>query len=179
VDDATARLRLAAMVAADSDPTLNDDEFDLLVVDAKRSDAAGNLPANVDSAPVWQASTTYQHGDVVTASPAAGRWWRCIVPGTSSASQPVWPDQAGQPPGVTEVLDGTVTWLDAGAEWKPTWDLNAAAAKGWELKAGKAAGRFDFGTDGQTFQRSQVVAHCNRMAGIYRRKVTASAPVGV
>jgi hypothetical protein len=177
VDESAARARLEALVAVDSDPALTTDEFDLLVGDAKRADAAGNLPSNVDTAPVWQANTPYQHGDVVTASPATGRWWRCIVPGTTGSTQPAWPDQHGRPPGLTEVVDGSVTWLDAGAEWKPTWDLNAAAARGWELKAGKAAGRFDFGTDGQTFQRSQIIAQCNRMAGIYRRKITASAPV--
>lgn len=56
-------------------------------------------------------------------------------------------------------------------DWVPTWDLNSSAAKGWELKAGKASARFAFTTDGQTFQRQQVLAHCNRMAATYRRRV--------
>lgn len=179
MDDATARLRLAAKVAADSDPVLTTEEFDELFAAARRADAAGNAPSNVDSAPVWQGSTVYAYGDVVTAAPAAGRWWICLTPGTSASTQPVWPDQAGRPPGIVEVADGTVVWLDAGTAWTPTWDLNTAAAEGWELKAGKAAARFDFGTDGQTFQRSQVIAHCHRMAATYRRRSTDNAPVAV
>jgi len=61
--------------------------------------------------------------------------------------------------------------------WTPTWDLNRGAAEGWRRKAGKLAMRFDFSTDGQQFQRSQAVAHCERMAEQYRRKVFSSVPV--
>ena len=53
--------------------------------------------------------------------------------------------------------------------WVPRWNLRAAAATGWEWQAGQASGDFDFGEDGQRFNRSQVIEHCLRMARIYRR----------
>lgn len=56
-------------------------------------------------------------------------------------------------------------------DWAPTWDINAAAAEGWRMKAAKAAGRFDFTTDGQTFQRSQLVAHCTQQNRIFLRRM--------
>ena len=61
--------------------------------------------------------------------------------------------------------------------WTPTWDLNRGAAEGWRRKAGKLAMQFDFDADGQSFRRSQAVAHCERMAEQYRRKIISSVPV--
>lgn len=54
-------------------------------------------------------------------------------------------------------------------DWIPTWDLDAAAAAGWEIKAGRAAGGFDFGEDGQRFNRSQIHTGCMAMVAVYRR----------
>lgn len=53
------------------------------------------------------------------------------------------------------------------AQWTPTWDLNAAARMGWEIKAGRAAASFDFGEDSQRFNRSQVHDACMAMARLY------------
>jgi hypothetical protein len=39
--------------------------------------------------------------------------------------------------------------------WVPTYNLNSAAARGWEMKAGKCAGEYQFETDGQIFLRHQ------------------------
>lgn len=61
--------------------------------------------------------------------------------------------------------------------WTPTFDLNRGAVEGWRRKAGKLAMRFDFSTDGQSFSRSQAVAHCERMAEQYRRRIVSSVPV--
>ena len=63
------------------------------------------------------------------------------------------------------------------ASWTPTWDLNRGAAEGWRRKAGRLAMRFDFSSDGQQFQRSQAVEHCERMAEQYRRRIVSSVPV--
>lgn len=65
----------------------------------------------------------------------------------------------------------------ADAGWTPTYDLNRGAAEAWRRKAGKIAMRFDFETDGQRFARSQAMAHCERMAEQYRRKIISSVPV--
>lgn len=63
--------------------------------------------------------------------------------------------------------------------YTPTYSvigLYRAAAEGWTVKAGKAAGRFDFTTDGQQFRRSQIVDHCEGQAAKYRRKTNLAAP---
>lgn len=60
-----------------------------------------------------------------------------------------------------------LTASDAG--WTATYDLQAAAADGWEIRAGRAAGAIDFGEDGQRFNRSQLYAQCMAMAALYRR----------
>lgn len=62
--------------------------------------------------------------------------------------------------------------------WDPTYDLNRAAAEGWRWKVGKLAGSaFDFTADGATFDRSQMVTHCEKMIAQYQRKIVGSAVV--
>ncbi len=75
------------------------------------------------------------------------------------------PDADGNPP--------------SAVEWTPTYDTQGvwrAIVRGWEMKAANVADRFDFTTDGQTFRRSQVIDHCEAMAGRYRRKLAQSVP---
>lgn len=62
---------------------------------------------------------------------------------------------------------------DAG--WEPTYDLNAAAADAWRLKAGLAAAQYSVTTDGATFQRNQIQEHCLAMATHYAARVTNDA----
>ena len=50
----------------------------------------------------------------------------------------------------------------------------AAIVEGWLGKAGNAAGRFDFESDGQRFSRSQVAARCEAMATRYAKKIGVS-----
>ena len=168
-----ASKRLLMLIDGDSDPEITLDELGMILATARRSDAAGNPTTNVDTADTWTASTTVAFGDVVTADPATGRWWLCVTPGTTGDTQPDWPDRDRQPPFDKTVVDGSVVWSDAGTAWTPTWDLDAAAAEGWRVKASKVAGRFDFTTDGQNFQRSQVAAHCRQMERMFRRKISS------
>ncbi len=78
-----------------------------------------------------------------------------------------------------QVVDGTVVWADNGAAWTPTYDFRAAACAGWELKASKVTGRFDFLTDNQNFKRSQQFTQCMLMAEHYRRHGAGSVPISV
>ena len=64
---------------------------------------------------------------------------------------------------------------DAG--WIPTFDLNRGAAEGWRWKAAKVVANFAFTSDGQTFNRQQVVEACERMAEQYRRKIHSAITV--
>ena len=177
MDADAARTLLIAYTDATSDPALSESEISTLVDLARLPDPFGNLPTNVTTATAWAASTQYLAGAVVTADPAADRWWMCATPGTTGATQPSWPSLLSRPRGSATVTDGDVVWIDAGSEWAPTWDLDYAAELGWEMKAGKVAGRFDFTTDGQTFRRGQFITHCHQMAARFRRKRAGSTPI--
>lgn len=178
MDAATALEQLERMVASDQDPILDEFEMADLLDSAKRPDSNGNLPTNIDAAGTWTASTTYAAGTVITADPAAGRWWVCLIGGTSGSTQPSWPDLGGYTRTSQRIDDNTVTWLDAGAAWVPTWDLAAAAVEGWELKAGKAAGRYSFQSDGQMFNRQQIIANCHAQADRLRRRKRSVSVTG-
>jgi hypothetical protein len=64
-------------------------------------------------------------------------------------------------------------------EWEPTWDLEAGAAEGWRLKAGKVAGRFNVNIDGDSLMRAQTFSHCLTMADRYARRAVGSIGVRV
>ena len=59
-------------------------------------------------------------------------------------------------------------------EWTPTYDLNAAAAKAWLIKAARAAATIDEPTAG--IVTSKVFDNCRAMPRIYtaKRKVTVA-----
>lgn len=177
MDEIEARERLERMVSVSSEPVLDSATITALLDAARRIDPYGNAPTNIAGVPTWTPATVYTIGDVVTADPAAGRWWRAVTSGTSAATQPSWPDLGTSPgPYGARVNDGPVLlWEDAGTHWSPTWDLAAAAAEGWELKAGLVAHRFTFTTDGQMFQVGQLIDHCESRAKHYRRQVVGNA----
>jgi C1A family cysteine protease len=56
-----------------------------------------------ESSNPWTASTARAVGTLVKPTPAAGKIYRCIVAGTTGATQPTWPVSG-------TVTDGTVTW---------------------------------------------------------------------
>lgn len=68
--------------------------------------------------------------------------------------------------------------IPSDSTWVPTYNLNAAAATGWEWKAAKASGDFRFSEDGQSFSREQVFEHCMRMARLYSSGAGGSVTVG-
>ena len=58
-------------------------------------------------------------------------------------------------------------------EWSPTYDIAAAAAEGWMIKAARAASTTETEPDSLNVT-SRVFENCIRMAGIYSRKRSAS-----
>lgn len=52
-------------------------------------------------------------------------------------------------------------------DWVGTWDMNAAAAEGWRMKAGKVAGDFNFSADNASYSKADVLAHCLEMETKY------------
>lgn len=61
-------------------------------------------------------------------------------------------------------------------EWTPTYDLTAAAASAWLIKAGRASSTTE--VDPESFYvTSKIFDNCCRMAGIYRAKGKATLSV--
>ncbi len=60
-------------------------------------------------------------------------------------------------------------------EWAPTYDLNAAAAASWLIKAARAAATVDAPTEGSV--TSKVFDNCRAMARIYTAKRKATVAV--
>lgn len=59
-------------------------------------------------------------------------------------------------------------------DWTPTYDLNAATASVWEVKSATVANRYDINTDGQQLDRSQLLAHFQAMARMYRNRIAST-----
>lgn len=176
METATAELLLKAMVDWESDPALDQEIIDVLMTFAAVEDDFGNRPTNNASTAGTWANGTVLVGTVIN---EGGRFWRCVQPGTTAGSEPVWPTLTGMTPGVSSVADGTVIWLDQGSTWAGSYRLDGAAAMGWRLKAAKAASRFGFMTDGQQFSRQQLIAHCLMLATAYERRTSQSITIEV
>jgi hypothetical protein len=59
-------------------------------------------------------------------------------------------------------------------DWSPSFDLNAAAAEGWRWKAAKASEMIAADLDGAKLSAEQLFEHCERMIGVYSKRVKAS-----
>lgn len=63
------------------------------------------------------------------------------------------------------------------ADWEPTWNINAAVALGWELKASALATDFDIRSADQDLKRSQMYEMCLRQSDRWKRRVTESPQI--
>ena len=61
--------------------------------------------------------------------------------------------------------------------WIPTYNLNYAVYKGWQLKAGNAANKTDIADADQKISRNQVFKSCMEMANEWRKKLTGTVKV--
>lgn len=150
---ADAEDRLEVLIQSAADPTVSAGEIADLLEDAQR-------------ASLWIAATAYTVGTVIvpTVANANGHRFVCVTAGTSGATEPTW--TTGRQ---SQVTDGTtLVWQETGTDYGHVlWDLQAAASAGWMLKAGKAAPQFDFSDENQNFKKSQIHAHCLKMAAYY------------
>jgi hypothetical protein len=65
-------------------------------------------------------------------------------------------------------------YLPSAAEWTETYDVYAATATVFEVKAARVANRFDFSTDGQQLSRSQMVAQLHAQARMWRARTAGT-----
>jgi hypothetical protein len=61
--------------------------------------------------------------------------------------------------------------------WTPTYDLNAAAAAGWLIKAGRASPTVEIDPPGSGIFTSKVFDNCRAMARLYAAKCSTSVPI--
>lgn len=173
---ATAARRLRTLVAADSAPCLDAAELDELVDYAASPARDGALPTNDGITATRATLTFYAAGATIRSAVTGGgyRYWRARKGGYTGPGTLGFPELLGHPRTGTQVYDQGVVWEDVGGEWEPTWNLNRAAARGWEIKAGKCAGAYDVTVDGQNMRRSTSAAACREQAALYRRRAAAT-----
>jgi hypothetical protein len=174
VDYATALARLQRMLQYNVDPVLTSPEVADLLQLARTTDPNGYVAYDP-----WAALTIYTVGTnwglgldgevypgAMVRVPTAnnGHIYLATVAGTSGANEPTWPTTSG-----TTVVDGTVTWQEAGRYlWTPTYNLNRAAGEGWLWKAAKVAAEYEVSVgSGKTFKRNQKYDMCMAMAARY------------
>lgn len=64
-------------------------------------------------------------------------------------------------------------------DWTQTWDIYAAVAELWGVKAGKVAGDFNFSADDASYSKGAVMANCLAMEAKYAAMAAGSAATGV
>jgi hypothetical protein len=62
-------------------------------------------------------------------------------------------------------------------DWVPTFDLNRAAAVGWEWKSNRVADLYSISDNGQTLDRGKIYDHCVERSKYYAGKVRGSLVV--
>lgn len=62
-------------------------------------------------------------------------------------------------------------------EWLPTYDLNAAAAQAWLVKAARASTLTEIDPPGSGIVTSKIFDNCRAMARIYAAKTRTSVSV--
>ena len=169
--EAEVRERVAVLCPPELYPELGPADLDVMVRAARRADLLGFPP---DSYQPWQGGVAYSVGALCVPVERNGSAYRVsAISGTGVAGtvEPAWP-AAGN------VVDGQATWawFDS-APWTPTWAVNAGAARGWEIKAGKAAARYSFSAGTDRFDVNQIAANCLQMARMYRSQGAGVAKV--
>lgn len=56
------------------------------------------------------------------------------------------------------------------ADWNPTYDVASAIAQGWDIKAAKVVGAYQFRDTGLELHREQVYDHCVKQAVLWRSR---------
>lgn len=68
--------------------------------------------------------------------------------------------------------------LADGDGWTPTWDINAAVAECYSIKAAKVSGDFNFAADNATFSKGEVMAQLLAMEAHWTAKAAGSMNTG-
>jgi hypothetical protein len=148
IDIENAKTRLSFEIQSTLPPVLADADLEAIL-------------SKVERATIWTAATAYALNDVVIPATQNGLRFICVSPGTTGATEPVWPTQTR---GVTG--DGDAVWEEAGNQYD-LWDMDAAIHEGWKIKKSMAV--VYIGSDDGL---GDVYDHCADMAD-------RSKPVGL
>lgn len=147
-DREDALVKLRRNIQPDAQPSLTNDEVEALLDE--------NQLANF-----WAANTEYVVNDVVMSATPNGHRYRCIIAGTSGATEPIWPtdDRA-------KIGDGStrLQWKEDGPDYSNIFDIRAASYAGCKLHQQKAAPLHDIRSSASDYSHSQVFAHWGEMA---------------
>jgi len=176
--ESTARQRLESALANTAEPILAADVVDDLLMTYRLMDRYGTPPDQYHS---WRPGTAYTLGTKVVVATRgehdiqlggnAYAVFEAQDDGTSGADEPDW-----AAPGQNTV-DNDITWLTTYdiTYWTGDWNINAAAAAGWLLKAGLLSGTYGLTIAGNQLQRNQAYDHAIKMHQMYIRKAGLSS----
>lgn len=170
ITEADLRRTIKALICADKEPLLSEDQIDVLVRQSFRRDANNNAP---ELAFERVGSKEYKTGTRMVPMNRNGHVYICITSGVTASSEPSFSGESEE-----VVTDGSCVWMETGTTaWEPTYNQFASISLGWELKAAECAGIYQFSSDGQSFNRQQVYEHCIEMAKQWRMKKTGAATI--
>lgn len=122
----------------------------------------------------WAASTGYTINDRIIPTPSNGRVYECVCAGTSSATQPNFPNSGGYtdqvfPDDSTGIYgDGDdLLWADVGPQPYEQYDERISTRQCWLLKAARCASEVDSGG----VSLNQLMKNCLTMAERYKAVV--------
>ena len=110
-------------------------------------------------ASIHATSTAYVYGDVVQLSTRNGHRYRCIEGGTSAGTEPTFPlcDSS-------TIVDGTVTWIEAGPDYSNVYDVRAICHDAWILKATKSSNLVTTSFGNSKVEASHLAEACKARA---------------
>ena len=144
--------KLKDMCQADTFPILTNEILNRLIDENTRSTT-------------WTAATAYNVGDIVQPSVRNGRYYLCVIAGTS-ISTTTFPEigYTGQTIG-----DGPdLVWVDNGAAQVETYDVRAASRAAWLHKASIVANLTDIEDGENKMDLSKIYEQCIKMSNLFR-----------
>jgi hypothetical protein len=115
----------------------------------------------------WSANTAYAVGDYIVPTVPNGRIYKCVVAGTSSATEPGFPEYVLYKS--YRINDGTsLIWQDYGVISPDQYDTRSAVRSVWIYKAGILANQVDASDDNSNVKLSALQSQFLLMAEKYR-----------
>lgn len=110
-------------------------------------------------ASIHAVATAYVYGDVVQLATRNGHRYRCVEGGTSAATEPTFPTWDS-----SSIVDGTVTWIEAGPDYSNVYDVRAICHDAWMTKAAKSSHLVTTSVGNSRVEASNLAEQCKARA---------------